>query len=53
MPQSIMECDDEDEEEKYFLTAPLDDKVWSEEPIPEKDLCIPTPMKKSEAGYNP
>ena len=40
MPPPIMEYDDKDEDEEYFSTAPLDDDVWSEQPIPERDLCI-------------
>ena len=39
MPSSSMECDDEDEDEVYFPTSPLDDEVWSKEPIPDRDLC--------------
>ena len=26
--------------EENFPTAPLDDEVWSEDPIPDRQLCI-------------
>ena len=51
MPPTIMECDDEDEGEEYFPTAPLDDEVWLEEPIPERDLCIHMAQGESESNY--
>ena len=37
----------EGEEEEYFPTAPLDDEVWSKDPIPERDLCIHVAPEKS------
>ena len=49
MPPPIMKCDDEEEE--YFPTAPLDDRVWSEDPILETDVCIHMAPGKSEASY--
>ena len=48
-----MECDDEDDEEEYILTACLDDNVWSEELILERDLCIHMAPWKSESSYTP
>ena len=29
-----------EEVEKHFPTAPLDDDVWMEEPVPDRHLCI-------------
>ena len=29
-----------EEEEEYFPTAPLDDDVWLEEPVPDRHLCL-------------
>ena len=26
--------------EEHFPTAPLDDAIWSEDPIPDRQLCI-------------
>ena len=31
---------EEKEEEEQFPTAPLDDAVWMDEPVPERHLCI-------------
>ena len=31
---------EEEEEEEHFPTAPLNDDVWMEEPVPERHLCI-------------
>ena len=31
---------EEDDEEEYFQTAPLDDDAWMEEPVLDRDLCI-------------
>ena len=42
---------DENEEEKDFPTAPQDKLVWSEEPIPERDLCIHMAPRWPEANY--
>ena len=41
----------DDEEEEDFPTAPLDDLVWSKEPIPERDLCIHMAPGRPEASY--
>ena len=41
---------DDDKEEEDFHTAPLDDSVLSEEPIPERDLCIHMALRKPEAS---
>ena len=46
-----MECDDKNEEEEYFPTAPLDDELWLKEPVPEMDLCIHLAPGKSETNY--
>ena len=43
--------DPDNNEEEYFPTALLDDSVWSEEPIPDRDLCIQMPLGKSETSY--
>ena len=32
--------DDTNSTEEYFPTALLDDEVWSEDPIPNRQLCI-------------
>ena len=32
--------EEEDEEEEHFPTAPWDDNVWMEEPVPDRHLCI-------------
>ena len=53
MPPTIMEFDDQDEEEEYFLRASLDDEVWTEKPVPESNLCIHMAAGKSEASYTP
>ena len=37
---SYQDVTSEDEAEKYFPTAPLDDDVWMEEPVPDMHLCI-------------
>ena len=39
----LTSADDEEEEEdveEHFPTAPLDDDVWVEEPVPDGHLCI-------------
>ena len=43
--------DFDDNDEVHFPTAPLDDPVWSEEPIPDRDLCIHMALRKSEISY--
>ena len=43
-------CND-DEEEEYFPTAPLNDLIWSEEPKQERDLCIYMAPRRPEASY--
>ena len=32
--------EEEEEAEEHFPTAPLDDDVWMEEPVPDRHLCI-------------
>ena len=32
--------DDTTSTDEHFQTAPLDDEVWSEDPIPDRQLCI-------------
>ena len=49
-PPPLVDPNDNEEEEEYFPTAPLDDLVWSEEPIPERDLCIQVAPKRPEAS---
>ena len=44
-----MECDDEEKE--YFPTASLDDEVWLEEPLQERDICIHMAPRKPETNY--
>ena len=39
------------EEEEDFPTASLDDLVWSEEPLLDRDLCIHMALRKSETSY--
>ena len=34
------EEEEEEEEEELFPTAPLDDKIWMEETVPDRHLCI-------------
>ena len=51
MPPTIMECKDEDKEEEYFPTAPLDEEVWLKEQIPERDLCIHMAPRRPETNY--
>ena len=41
---------DDNEEEEDFPTGPLDDLVWSKEPIPERDLCIHMALRKLETS---
>ena len=36
----VVDANGDEEEDEHFPTAPLDDSVWSEEPIPERELCI-------------
>ena len=33
-------ADEEEDKEECFPTAPLDDDVWMEEPVPDRHLCI-------------
>ena len=42
---------DDYKEEEDFPIASLDDLVWSEEPIPDRYLCIHMVLRKSETGY--
>ena len=42
---------DSDDKEEDFPTAPLDDFVWSKEPIKERDLCIHMAPRKPEISY--
>ena len=36
-----LSCTDEEvEEEGHFPTAPLDDDIWMEDPVPDRHLCI-------------
>ena len=51
MCQPVIQYNDNDEKDKYFPTTPLDDMVWSEEPIPERDLCINMDPGNSQASY--
>ena len=38
---NIEEEDEEEEDaEEHFPTAPLNDDVWMEEPVPDRHLCI-------------
>ena len=37
---SYQDITSEEEVEKYFPTATLDDDVWMEEPVPDRLLCI-------------
>ena len=32
--------EEEKEEEEHFPTAPLNDDIWMEEPVPDMHLCI-------------
>ena len=43
---SFQDITSEEEVEEYFPTAPLDDDVWMEEPVPDRHLCI---HKQSQA----
>ena len=42
MAHHLTSADDEEEEdeEEHFPTAPLNDDVWMEEPVPDRHLCI-------------
>ena len=51
-PPPAVDPSDDDKEEKDFQTELLDDSVWSEEPIPERDLYIHMALRKPEAGYS-
>ena len=51
-PPPVVDHDDEEEEEEYFPTAPLDDLVWSEEPVLERALYIHMAPKRPEASYS-
>ena len=31
---------EEDDEEEHFPTAPFNDDIWMEEPVPDRHLCI-------------
>ena len=48
LPPAVNSGDDVEED---FPTAPLDDSVWSEEPILNRDLCICMALRKSETSY--
>ena len=48
----VLELDDDDDNEEHFPTVPLDDSVWSEEPILERDLYIHMAPKIPEASYS-
>ena len=37
---SFQDVPSDKEEEEHFPTAPLDDGIWLEEPVPERLLCI-------------
>ena len=37
---SYQDVTSEEEVEEHFPTAPLDDDVWMEEPVPDRYLCI-------------
>ena len=37
---SFQDVPSDEEEEEHFPTAPLDDDVWQEEPVPDRYLCI-------------
>ena len=39
--------DDTTSTEEHFPTAPLDDEVWSEDPIPDRLLCIHKRLHRS------
>ena len=47
----VVDPSDDDEEEEDFPTAPLDDLVWSEEPIPARHVCIYRALRKPEASF--
>ena len=51
MPPTIMECNDEDKEEKYFSTAPLGNEMWLKETILERDLCTLLALRRPETNY--
>ena len=48
-PPAVESNDDEEEED--IPTAFLDDLVWPEESIPERDLCIHMAAREPETGY--
>ena len=50
-PLPAVDPNDEEEEEDDFPTTPLDNSVWSEEPMPERDLCIHMAPRKPETSY--
>ena len=36
----LSSTDNNEEEEEHFPTAPLNNDVWMEEPVPDRHLCI-------------
>ena len=40
-------------QEDDFLTAPLDDDVWMEEPVPDRHLCIHEQSQPHDLGLFP
>ena len=40
MAHHLSSADEDKEEEEHFPTAPLNDDVWMEEPVPDRHLCI-------------
>ena len=42
---------DKEEEEEHFSTAPLNDDVWMEEPVPDQHLCIHEDLQHDLCPY--
>ena len=36
----LTSADEEDDDEEHFPTAPLNDDVWMDIPVPDRHLCI-------------
>ena len=40
MAHYFTSTDEEEEEQEHSPTAPLNDDIWMEEPVPDRHLCI-------------
>ena len=43
--------EEEEEEEEHFQTAPLNDNIWMDEPVPDRHLCIHEDLQHNLCPY--